>query len=292
MHKAWVTLYICTASRTICLDLVPNMNSASFIRSFKWFILRYGCPDNVISGDGSNFVSDDSKNFVGSRFIEWHLNLPLAPWYGEFFERPIKSVKDLLIKDLKGSKLSYEEMQTVLLECEAILNNRPLTYIYPTDLTSCLTPNHLLYGRVIQSSSIQSSPLTHDPSELTASSNQVTTVINRFWDKWRYEYLVNLRVTHKYYCTSKNQPFIQINDVVLVYSEKTPRSMWRTGVVTELIKGKMQNNIRGALLRLSNYSLLKRPVNKLYSTLSICEVIEKNQRTLRISHDQEEKLRK
>ena len=43
------------------------------------------------------------------------------------FERLVKSVKDLLIKNLKGSRLSYEEMQTVLFECEAILNNRPLT---------------------------------------------------------------------------------------------------------------------------------------------------------------------
>ena len=153
-------------------------------------------------------------------------------------------------------------MQTVLFECEAILNNRPLTYIYP--LTSCLTPKHLLYGRVIQSSSIQASPVTHDPSELTAHSNQVITVINRFGDKWRYEYLVNLRETHKYYCTNKNLPFIQVNDVVLVHSDKTPKSMWRMGVVTELIKGKMDNNIRGALVRLSNNSLLKRPVNELY----------------------------
>ena len=40
-------------------------------------------------------------------------------------------------------------MQTVLFECEAILNNDPLTYIYPRDLTSWLTPNHLLYDRVI-----------------------------------------------------------------------------------------------------------------------------------------------
>ena len=168
------------------------------------------------------------------------------------------------MKNLKGSRLSYEEMQTVLFECEAILNNRPFNYIYPTDLASCLTPNHLLYVRVIQSSSVQSSPLTHDPSELTAYSNQVTTVINRFWNKWRYEYLANLRETHKHYSTNRNQPFIQVNDVVLVHSDKTPRSMWRMGVVTELIKGKMDNNIREALVRLSNNSLLKRPVNKLY----------------------------
>ena len=152
----------------------------------------------------------------------------------------------------------------MLFECEAILNNRPLTFIYPTDLTSCLTPNHLLYGRVIQSSFIKSSSLTHDPSELTAYCNQVTTVINRFGDKWRYEYLVNLRETYKYYCTNKNQPFIPLNDVVLVHSDKTPRSMWRMGVLTELIKGKMDNNIRGALVRLSNNSLLKRPVSELY----------------------------
>ena len=71
-------------------------------------------------------------------------------------------------------------MQTALFECEAILNNRLLTYSYPSDLPSCLTPNHLLYSRVIQSSSIQSSPLTHDPSDLITYNNQVTTVINRF----------------------------------------------------------------------------------------------------------------
>ena len=130
------------------------MYSASFIRSFKRFISRYGCPDNVVSDTESNFVSNGSRNCVASKFIERHLNLPLAPWYGGYFERLVRSVKDLLIKNLKGSRLLYEEMQTVLFECEAILNNGPLTYINLTDLTSCLTPNHLLYGRVIQSSSI------------------------------------------------------------------------------------------------------------------------------------------
>ena len=130
------------------------MYSSFFIWSFKRFISRYGCPGNVTSDNGSNFVSEDSRNFVASSFIEWHLNLPLAPWFGGFFERLVKSVKDLPIKDLKGSRLSYEEMQAVLFEYEAILNNRPLTYIYPTDLTSCLTANYLLYDCVIQSSSI------------------------------------------------------------------------------------------------------------------------------------------
>ena len=65
-----VTLYTRAASGAICIDLIPNMNSASFIRIFRRFVLGYGCPDNVISDNGSDFVSDDSRNFVASRFIE------------------------------------------------------------------------------------------------------------------------------------------------------------------------------------------------------------------------------
>ena len=89
-------------------------------------------------------------------------------------------------------------------------------------------------------------------------------MINRFWDKWKYEYLIDLRETHKYHCTNKNSTIHQVNDVVLVHSDKTPRSVWRVGVVIEFNKGKMDNKIRGAPVRLSNSSLLKRPVNKFY----------------------------
>ena len=64
--------------------------------------------------------------------------------------------------------------------------------------------------------------------------------------------MINLRETHKYYCTDKNQPFIQLDDVILVHSGKTRRSMWRMGVVTELIKSKMDNIIRGTPKKLSN----------------------------------------
>ena len=59
------------------------------------------------------------------------------------------------------------------------------------------------------------------------------------------------------------------------------QSMWRMGVVTEIIKGKIDNDSRGALVRLSNNSLLKCPVNKLYP-IEYYEVIVKSQRTLRI----------
>ena len=41
----------------------------------------------------------------------------------------------------------FEELQTVLFEVELIIINAPLTYVYPNSIETCLTPNHLLFGR-------------------------------------------------------------------------------------------------------------------------------------------------
>ena len=41
----------------------------------------------------------------------------------------------------------FKELQTVLFEVELIINNAPLTYVYQNTIETCLTPNHLLFGR-------------------------------------------------------------------------------------------------------------------------------------------------
>ena len=60
LFKAWVTLYTCAASRAVILDLTPHMDAHSFIRSFRRFLARRGCPSNVISDNGKNFVSEQT----------------------------------------------------------------------------------------------------------------------------------------------------------------------------------------------------------------------------------------
>ena len=81
-YKAWVTLYTCAASRAIILDLIPGMDPSVLNRSIKRFISRRGCPINVISDNGKNFISQETGKFMTSFAIEWHFNLPLAPWHG------------------------------------------------------------------------------------------------------------------------------------------------------------------------------------------------------------------
>ena len=84
--------------------------------------------------------------------------LPASPWWGGFYERLVRSVKMSLKKILGKSLLSYEELETVLLKIESVINGRPLAYLSEDDLGDALTPNHLIYSRNIRTESNAVSP--------------------------------------------------------------------------------------------------------------------------------------
>jgi len=73
-------------------------------------------------------------------------------WWGGFWERVVQTVKRTLKKVIGRSCLSSEELGTLLIEVEGVVNARPLTYVYD-DLDSVnfvLTPSHLINGRRLQ----------------------------------------------------------------------------------------------------------------------------------------------
>jgi len=84
---------------------------------------------------------------------------------------------------------------------EAMLNDRPLTYVSP-DVADPepLTPAHLLYGRRITSlphPMVEDDELT-DPnygteSELRKRANTQALILKHFWKRWKLEYLTSLR---------------------------------------------------------------------------------------------------
>ena len=41
----------------------------------------------------------------------------------------------------------FEELETALIKVKLIINDAPLTYVYPNITKTYLTPNHVLFGR-------------------------------------------------------------------------------------------------------------------------------------------------
>jgi len=205
-------------------------------------------------------VLEETQIFVSHLGVEWKSNLPLAPWHGGFFERLVKSTKELLRKQLRNLRLNYEELQTILFEVELILNNRPITYYYSDDSEECLTRNHMLFGRKLN----LFEPEPRDITTNIINSRKINNIVNHFWERWRKEYLGNLREQQKTKHSNKNRAIISINDVVLVEDNLRPRCTWKMGVILETIKGK-DNNVRGAKVRITKTnSTIIRPINKLY----------------------------
>ena len=97
-------------------DLVPSKSSSDFMKSFKRFVSRRGVPNNLISDGCSNFLLVESQEFMNILGVTWVTNMSLLPWYGGFFERLVRSTKELLHKVSKGCWLNYGELLPVLLK--------------------------------------------------------------------------------------------------------------------------------------------------------------------------------
>ena len=86
------------------------------------------------------------KSYLSTVRVEWTFNLEKAPWWGGLFERMVRSTKRCLKKVIGRARLSYDEMHTAVVEVEAIINSRPLTFMSSDDTEEPLTPTHLMVG--------------------------------------------------------------------------------------------------------------------------------------------------
>ena len=267
MNKAFIVIYTCASSRAVHLDLVPDASSSSFIRSFQRFIGRRGAPSRVLSDNSKTFKNTEVKNFVSSRGITWRYNIPRSPWWGGFFERLVRSVKRCLKKSLATARLSYEELLTLIIQIEGVLNSRPLTYVNE-DGGEPLTPSHLVLGKRLLSTASTQNKGTMQPENLKSTLKRrkyLETVLTHFWKRWRDDYLTQLREHHR--PSKKEGPTVRVGDVVSVKEDKIPRHNWSMARVQRLVTGR-DGKVRAAVIKVhdkrGNLTQMYRPLQKLF----------------------------
>ncbi|XP_071177729.1 uncharacterized protein [Mytilus edulis] len=157
----FLCLFTCASTRSVHLEVVPDLSEKSFLQAFRRFASRKSRPHTMISDNASTYLaasetlkklteSPSLNDTLSTYGINWRFIPKRAPWYGGWWERFIGITKTCLRKTLGRSYVTMDTLQTILTEIEAIINDRPLTYVSPDiEDEEPLTPSHLLYGRRI-----------------------------------------------------------------------------------------------------------------------------------------------
>ncbi|XP_035214415.1 uncharacterized protein LOC118188155 [Stegodyphus dumicola] len=231
------------------------------------FIARRGRPYVIYSDNGTNFVGTNSVlkkvnwNAICSaasiQRIRWKFNPPTAAWWGGWWERLVRMVKENLRRVLGRTSLNYEELYTILCDCEQVINSRPITYVSEDNQDpSPLTP--MMFLQELPSSGVPDMDYV-DSKELNRRAKYRQRIRHDLRNRFRNEYLGQLRQQ-----AIKKGKFqqLQVGDVVLLEDSQRRRIHWPLAKIVELFPSK-DGIVRLARVKTRN-GILLRPVPRLF----------------------------
>jgi len=205
-------LFTCATSRAVHLEVVTDLSTTTFLLAFRRFVSRRSLPILMMSDNASTytstaeelerlFTSEELSTVLGREGTKWRFIPKKAPWFGGYWERLVGLTKMAIKKTLGRAHIDLVALQTVVSEVEAMLNDRPLTYI-SDDVTDPepLTPSHLLHGRRLtrlpyEHATIEDirDPSYNEPDQLRKNAKRLSVLLDHFASRWRNEYLTSLR---------------------------------------------------------------------------------------------------
>jgi hypothetical protein len=269
--KRYLCLFTCLNTRAVHLEMAYSLDTSGFLQAFSRMVARRGKPEDMVSDNGTNFVSANrelnemvlSLDFekiaedAANRGIRWRFNPPLGPHHGGIFEVMIKAAKKAIYSILGSVKVTDEELLTAIVEAEGLLNSRPLMYCGDDCQDDpVLTPNHFLYGQC----GGQLAPRVIDEMSFSPRHRwrMVQDLVAQFWKRWLKEYLASIQCRGKW---RKEFEDLEPGTVVMLIDPNSSRGDWPLGKVEEVFPGK-DAHVRTVRVRSRGKSFL-RPITRL-----------------------------
>jgi hypothetical protein len=274
-NKTYLAIFVCFSTKTVHIEVVTSLSSPACIAALRRFAARRGTPTAMYSDNGTNFVGARKEimqlkaqldttfpKFAHERDIMWSMIPPGSPHFGGLWEAAVKSAKLHLKKVVGKSILTFEEMQTLMCDVEAIMNSRPLVQA-STDANDlvALTPNMLLTGKNFISFPL-APPKALSSADMTNRSHKrwmhVNNLASNFWKRWSAEYLTALQTREKW---AEEKDNLIPGDLVLVADENYHPLLWPLGRIIKTFTG--NDGIARAVLLKTAKGTYKRPATKL-----------------------------
>ena len=130
--------------------MVTDLSAETFLMAFRRFTSRKSLPNILVTDNALTFSCSAAelkelfesiplKEALAKKGVRWVFIPKRAPWFGGFWERMIALTKTALKKVLGRRFVNLTTLETLVVEIEAILNDRPLTYV-PSEMGGIQTP--------------------------------------------------------------------------------------------------------------------------------------------------------
>jgi hypothetical protein len=282
VEKIYVALFTCAITRAVHLEVVSDLSTKKFLMSLRRFCSRRGLVKTLYSDNARtleraakdiahlfNMVNDTEVSaYLVSQKTEWKFICPRSPWWGGFYERLMRSIKNSMRAVLGNSLVTIEEFQTVLCETEALLNSRPLTRVgTDPEEALCLTPAHFLIGKNLTTlppgGKLSDDKIVESNSEVLGkrwrNRRQLT---NSLSNRLRHEYLLQLKTVNQLRGVPTTP--LKVGEVVILADDGKSRLNWERGVITECHTGR-DGLIRSYSVKVPSGRILRRPIQLLIS---------------------------
>ena len=285
--KRWAVIFTCLYCRAVHVEILDSMSTDAFINAMRRFLAIRGPVSLLRSDQGSDFLGATSqlkqgdgidqhhvKKFLLESGTEWIMNAPHSHHQRRDWERLIGLLRRVLDCALLkvSEQLTHDMLATFLCEAAAIVNSGPLT-VLSSDVADPLplTPNALLTGKT---QCQQDRPLEGTPREHLYSARRWKTVqfiAEKFWERFRIEYLQDLQQRNKWSETRSN---VDVGDIVLIRDSNASRGQWPMGVVCDSFPSDdgLVRRVTLTISRDGQKSQLSRPVSELVLLLRRREV--------------------
>ena len=251
--KVWGVLYTCTVTRAVYLDVAMDYSTEAVIHSIRRLMAHRGEVRLIVSDPGTQLkgAAEELKKwrlgwdmeqlvrFGASKSLEWRTIMAASQHQNgaaESLVKLVKGVKKSLMHSMKESKLSLNELNTLLAECSNLVNERPIG-TKPNSQTDpeYLSPNSLLQGYSsdrICSGPFQSADIYDEkPNAAKNRFLHVQKIADQFWSVWMKLYFPSLIVQQKWHHVKRN---LNVGDVCLLQDSNAIRGEWRYVKVTEV----------------------------------------------------------
>ena len=247
--KAWGVVFSCMASRAIHADVVEDLSTEGFLKTFHRFTALRGHPRKLWSDSGTNFVgakpaleelseylANIDKDKVQTKAAEagtdwaWTFHPADSPHRNGAAEAAVRVVKRALSSVGLEGNLTALEFQTLLYLAANLSNERPIgaRAQLQDETIEVISPNSLLLGRTGYSG---------DPKGFEFASypfvrlRAIQIEVDKFWKRWSQLAGPGLFVRQKWHLPSRN---LAVGDIVWLADQNALRGRFKLGRVEEV----------------------------------------------------------